>query len=164
MQEFMTKVNEEKIEYYKQKEYLENRIEFRRQQIERLKKRIDKLVYPHYHNALEEIGKYICERTGYGYEILGPFGIKAQSSLWIIDKTKDRKDLNAYVVWSLSVSPNYEDNGHTQYLTYDTYKKKGYYHQNSIGALNGLDNIEEVLPDTIEEVWEVMKSLKEKEI
>ena len=164
MQEFMVKVNADKIEYYKQKEYLENRIEFRRQQIERLEKRRDKLVYPHYHNALEEIGKYICERTGYDYEILGPFGIRAQSSLWIVDKTKDRKDLNDYVVWSLSVSPNYEDNGHTQYLTYDTYKKKGKYHPNSIGALNGLDNIEEVLPDTVEEVWELMKSLKEKEI
>ena len=33
MQEFMTKVNEAKVEYYKQKEYLENRIEFRQQQI-----------------------------------------------------------------------------------------------------------------------------------
>ena len=29
MQEFMTKVNEAKVEYYKQKEYLENRIELR---------------------------------------------------------------------------------------------------------------------------------------
>ena len=62
MQEFMTKVNEAKVEYYKQKEYLENRIELRQQQIERLQKRRDKLVCPHYHDALKEIGKYICER------------------------------------------------------------------------------------------------------
>ena len=39
MQEFMVKVNEAKVEYYKQKEYLEDRIEFRRQQIERLEKK-----------------------------------------------------------------------------------------------------------------------------
>lgn len=164
MQEFMTKVNEAKVEYYRQKEYLENRIEFRQQQIERLEKRRDKLVYPHYHDALKEIGEYICNITGYDYEILGPFGLRAESSLWIVDKTTDRKDLNEYVVWSLSVSPRYEDNGYTQYLTYDTYKKKGQYHPNSLGALNGFDKVEEVLPDTIEEVWELMKSLKEKEI
>ena len=42
MQKFMTKVNEAKVEYYKQKEYLENRIELRQQQIERLQKRRDK--------------------------------------------------------------------------------------------------------------------------
>ena len=36
----------------------------------------------------KEICKYICERTGYDYEILGPFGLRAQSSLWIVDKTK----------------------------------------------------------------------------
>lgn len=164
MQKFMTKVNEAKVEYYKQKEYLENRIELRQQQIERLQKRRDKLVCPHYHDALKEISKYICERTGYDYEILGPFGLRAQSSLWIVDKTKSRKDLSAYIIWSLSVSPHYEDNGHTQYLTYDTGKKQGNYHPNSLGALNGFDNVEDILPDTIEEVWELMKSLKEKEI
>ena len=164
MQEFMIKLNEEKIKYYEQKEYLESRIAFRLKQIERLEKRRDKLVYPHYHDALKEIGEYICERTGYDYEILGPFGLRAESSLWIVDKTKDRKDLDTYVVWSLSVCPHFQNDGHTQYLTYDTYKKRGNYHPNSIGAMNGFDNIEEILPDTIEEVWELMKSLKTKEM
>ena len=44
MQEFMIKVNEAKVEYYKQKEYLENRIEFRQQQIARLEKRRDSCI------------------------------------------------------------------------------------------------------------------------
>ncbi len=161
MQEFMTKVNEGKVEYRKQRDYLAKRIEMRRQQIERLEKRVDKLVNPHYHNALKEIGEYICDRTGYDYEILGPFGLRCNSSLWIIDKTKDRNNLSEYIVWSISVCPKYKDDD--EYLTYDTGKKKGYYHPDSIGALNGFDNIEEVLPDTIEEVWELMKQLKERE-
>lgn len=161
MQEFMIKVNEGKAEYRKQRDYLEERIEMRRQQIVRLEKRIDKLVSPHYHDALNEIGKYICERTGYNYEILGPFGMRASSSLWIVDKNKDRKDLMDYVVYSISVCPKYD--GDNVYLTYDTGEKKGNYDPMSIGALNGFDNVEEVLPDTIEEVWELMKKLKERE-
>ena len=164
MQEFMVKVNEAKVEYYKQQEYLENRIEFRQQQIKRLEKRKNQLIYPHYHEALKEIGKYICEKTGYDYEILGPFGLRRQSSLWIVDKTKDRENLNTYIIWSLSVCPHSSDDNHTQFLTYDTGKKQGKYHPNSLGALNGYDNVEDVLPDTIEEVWEIMKSLKSKEM
>lgn len=163
MQEFMIKVNKAKTEYYKQKEYLENRIEFRQQQISRLEKRRDKLIYPHFHEALKEIGEYICERTGYDYEILGPFGLRCESGLWIVDKTKDRKELSDYIVWSLSVCPHHEEDYRVQYLTYDTGRKKEGYQKGSLGYANGFDNIEEVLPDTIEEVWELMKRLKERE-
>ena len=124
MQEFMIDVNKREQEHYKQQNYFDERIEMRRQQIERLQKRRDKLVYPHYHDALKEIGEYICERTGYDYEILGPFGLRNNSSLWIVDKTKDRKELNEYIVWSISVCPYRNEDNQTQYLTYDTYKRK----------------------------------------
>lgn len=162
MQEFMKNLNERKIKYYDQKHYLENRIRMRRAQIDRLEKRLDKLEYPHFHDALKEIGKYICEKTGYEYEILGPFGLRCQSSLWIVDKTKDRKNLMDYIVWSLSITA--KTNGdNTQYLMYDTGEKKSGYHPNSLGAMNGFDNVEAILPDTIEEVWEIMKKMKERE-
>ena len=162
MQVFMKKINEGYNEYRKHRQYLEDKIAFREKQIERLNKRLEYLTIPHYHDALKEIGEYICENTGYDYEILGPFGMRANSSLWIVDKTKDRQnDLMNYIVWSISVCPHTNDEG--EYLTYDTGKKKGNYDPRSIGALNGFDNIEEILPDTIEEVWELMKQLKEKE-
>lgn len=164
MQKFMEKVNNAKAEYSKQRAYLEGKIEYRRRQIERLEKRLDNLVFPHYHDALKEIGEYICEQTGYDYEILGPFGLRSQSSLWIVDKTKDkREEFGKYIIWSISVIPNYDEDN-VQYLTYDTGKKVGGYHPNSLGAMNGFDNIEEMLPDTIDEIFELMKSLKEKEI
>lgn len=163
MQEFMENFNNAKSEYNKQRDYLEDRIEYRRRQIERLEKKVDKLAYPHWHDALKEIGEYICKQTGYDYEILGPFGLRANTSLWIVDKTKDRRDeFDKYIIWRLSVCPHYAENN--MYLTYDTGRKQGNYNQNSLGAMNGFDNVEEVLPDTIEEVWELMKSLKEKEI
>lgn len=162
MQKFMVKVNEGKAEYRKKRQYLECRIAFREQQIRRLEKKLDKLDNPHYHDALKEIGEYICERTGYDYEILGPFGMRASSSLWIVDKTKDRKELMDYVVWSITVCSHYDEDDNV-YLTYDTGKKKGNYDPMSIGALNGFDNVEEILPDTIDEVWEIMKSKKEEE-
>ena len=161
MQKFMEKFNEHKTEYRKQRQYFEERIELRRQQIERLEKRMDRLIPPSWHDAIKEIGEYICKETGYDYEILGPFGMRASSSLWIVDKTKDRKDLMDYIVWSITVCPQYE--GDNMYLTYDTGEKKGNYDPRSIGALNGFDNVDEVLPDTIEEVWEIMKKLKERE-
>ena len=162
MQEFMKNLNERKIKYYDQKHYLENRIRMRREQIERLHKRLDKLEYPHFHDALKEIGEYICEKTGYEYEILGPFGLRCQSSLWIVDKTKDRKNLMDYIVWSLSITAK-TNSDNTQYLMYDTGEKKSGYHPDSLGAMNGFDNVEAILPDTIEEVWEIMKKMKERE-
>lgn len=163
MQEFMEIFNNAKSEYSKQRKYLEDRIEYRRRQIERLEKKLNKLVCPCWHDALKEIGEYICKQTGYGYEILGPFGLRANSSLWIVDKTRDRRyEFDKYIIWSISVCPHYDDN--KMYLTYDTGRKQGNYNPNSLGAMNGFDNVEEVLPDTIEEVWELMKSLKEKEI
>lgn len=163
MQKFMEKFNNETAEYRKQRVYLEERIEYRNRQIERLQKRIDNLNRPHWHDVLNDIGEYICGQTGYDYEILGPFGMRAESSLWIVDKTKDRRNaLSQYIIWSISVCPHFNDDG--MYLTYDTGKKTGDYHPNSIGALNGFDNIEEMLPDTIEQVFELMKTLKEKEM
>ncbi len=159
MQEFMKNLNERNRKYDEQKHYLENRIRMRREQIERLEKRLYKLEYPHFHDALKEIGEYICSKTGYDYEILGPFGLRCQSSLWIVDKTKDRKEnLVDYVVYSLSVTAKYNEDSHTQYLVYDTGEKKPGYHPNSLGAMNGFDNVEAILPDTIEEVWEIMKN------
>lgn len=163
MQEFMKNLNERKIKYYDQKHYLENRIRMRRAQIDRLEKRLDKLEYPHFHDALKEIGEYICERTGYEYRILGPFGLRCESSLWIIDPNKDKGELGiGNIVWSICVnSHTNEDN--TQYLVYDTGEKKSGYHPNSLGVMNGFDNVEAILPDTIEEVWDIMKKMKERE-
>ena len=63
MQEFMKNLNERKLKYYEQKHYLENRIRMRRAQIDRLEKRLDKLEHPHFHDALKEIGEYICSKT-----------------------------------------------------------------------------------------------------
>jgi hypothetical protein len=163
MQEFMKNLNERKIKYYDQKHYLENRIRMRRAQIDRLEKRLNKLEYPHFHDALKTIGEYICEKTGYEYRILGPFGLRCESSLWIIDPNKDKGEHGiGNIVWSICVnSKTNEDN--TQYLVYDTGEKKSGYHPNSLGAMNGFDNVEAILPDTIEEVWEIMKKMKERE-
>ena len=58
-------------------------------------------------------------------------------------------------IWKIN-----EDN--TEYLVYDTGEKKSGYHPNSLGAMNGFDNVEAILPDTIEEVWEIMKKMKER--
>lgn len=163
MQEFMKNLNERKKEYCNQRKYLENRIKMRRAQIERLEKRLDKLEYPHFHDALKEIGEYICSKTGYEYKILGPFGLRCESSLWIVDPNKDKgKHGVGNIVWSICVnSKTNEDN--TQYLVYDTGEKKPGYHPNSLGALNGFDNVEAILPDTIEEVWEIMKNKRKEE-
>lgn len=163
MQEFMKNLNERKVKYYEQRHYLENRIRMRREQIERLHKRLDKLKYPHFHDALKEIGEYICERTGYEYRILGPFGLRCESSLWIVDPKKDKGETGvSNIVWSLCVNAK-SNKDNTQYLVYDTGEQKSGYHPNSLGALNGFNNVEAILPNTIEEVWEIMKKMKERE-
>lgn len=108
--------------------------------------------------AVREIGEFICEKSGLDYEILGPFGLRCEIALWIVDKTQSRKDLNSYVRYSIVITPHNIDD--VWCLYYDTGDIDTSFPKGSIGFMNGFDNIVKKLPKTLDEVWELMQKLE----
>ena len=106
-----------------------------------------------------------CER----YEILGPFGLRGETSIWFKKKDSTAK----YCDYSLTLTIHNEwdkDNYYkgqycmstmkSVHLRYDTYERDNSYAHGSIGELNGFNKIEAPLPESIDEIIELIKSRK----
>ena len=103
------------------------------------------------------------------YEILGPFGLRAETSIWFKKKDSTAK----YCDYSLTLTIHNEwdkDNYYkgqycmstmkSVHLRYDTYERNNSYAHGSIGELNGFNKIEAPLPESIDEIIELIKSRK----
>lgn len=103
------------------------------------------------------------------YEILGPFGLRAETSIWFKKKDSTAK----YCDYSLTVTLFNEFDKNSIYkdrycmsstktveLRYDTGERDGSYQRGSIGELNGFNKIESPLPESIEEIVNLIKSRK----
>ena len=109
-----------------------------------------------------------CEK----FEILGPFGLRGETSIWFKKKDSTAK----YCDYSLTVTlfTEFEKNSiykdrycmnstKTVELRYDTGVRDSSYAHGSIGELNGFNKIESPLPESIEDIVNLIKekSLKE---
>lgn len=103
------------------------------------------------------------------YEILGPFGLRGETSIWFKKKDSTAK----YCDYSLTLTIHNEwdkDNYYkgqycmstmkSVHLRYDTYERDNSYAHGSIGELNGFNKIEAPLPESIDEIIELIKSRK----
>ena len=140
--------------------------------IARLKKQIERMENKQYSNSwvkclLEPLAELLmplleCDK----YRILGPFGLRSETSLWFIKPNSTEK----YCDYSLSFTVRCEYNDDSIYkglycspsmknvrLFYNTGRRTNIYPQGSIGELNGFDVIEEPLPDDIEEIIKIIK-------
>ena len=103
------------------------------------------------------------------FEILGPFGLRAETSIWFKKKDSTAK----YCDYSLTLTIHNEwdkDNYYkgqycmstmkSVHLRYDTYERDNSYAHGSIGELNGFNKIEAPLPESIDEIIELIKSRK----
>ena len=103
------------------------------------------------------------------YEILGPFGLRAETSIWFKKKDSTAK----YCDYSLTLTVHNEwdkDNYYkgqfcmstmkSVHLRYDTYERDNSYAHGSIGELNGFNKIEAPLPESINEIIKLIKSRK----
>lgn len=86
--------------------------------------------------------------VGEVFEIGGPYGLRAE----VVISSPN---------YSLTVVPCFEDNGLKLY--YDTGKKKQNHQPNTIGAVNGFNNLQARLPNTIVEIVAIMTPLNEPE-
>ena len=109
-----------------------------------------------------------CEK----FEILGPFGLRGETSIWFKKKDSTAK----YCDYSLTVTlfTEFEKNSiykdrccmnstKTVELRYDTGVRDSSYAHGSIGELNGFNKIESPLPESIEDIVNLIKEKNTKE-
>ena len=109
-----------------------------------------------------------CEK----FEILGPFGLRGETSIWFKKKDSTAK----YCDYSLTVTLFNEFDNNSIYkdrycmrstktveLRYDTGVRDNSYEHGSIGELNGFNKIESPLPESIEDIVNLIKEKSTKE-
>lgn len=123
--------------------------------IERNKKALNQLVFPSWVDSLvKPIGEYFTKELDLDYEIYGPFGMRAQVTIYW------RKDMDKSIteqpVKSLSLVPGDLSKGE---LFYETGKEKNNhgYEKGSIGYLNGFHKDTKLLPNSIDEIKKLIK-------
>lgn len=103
------------------------------------------------------------------YEILGPFGLRSETSIWFKKNNSTAKHCD----YSLSLTVHNEWDKNSYYkgrycmgvmnnvqLRYDTYERDNTYQHGSIGALNGFNKIEAPLPESIDDIVKLIKERK----
>lgn len=153
----MTKVKEAfdiLREQWKKIEDIESRIKVYEKRIEKLeaqKKKvsanhkgwIDLLLPPLAEELKTELGKA-------HYELLGPFGLTAETSIWFYD-TKEERD--SYVFPSLSIRPDLFNDDNSFGISIKGAEGNDEYPKNSIGAVNGMNYSSIIPPKDADVKW-----------
>lgn len=98
------------------------------------------------------IAKELAKRMGLHYEIYGPFGLRCETTIYLLKKKE--RNIVKNDTWSITLTPH--GFGGDFYLSYDTGERREYCPAGSIGMLNHFDHVEEPLPDTIEEIIDLL--------
>lgn len=162
MQEYMINRNLMVEIYDEARTSIEAQIVEKTAYIKQLEKELENLEFPHYSIALKEIAQYIHNQTGYEYEVFGPFGDRNEYVLWITNPNFSREDSKNYIVYSLHVTPHIDPNG-DPCLYYDIRNDSTKHSEDILGVLDDPNCAESRLPDTCEEVFQLMKKLKREE-
>jgi hypothetical protein len=143
------------------KEKIESKIQLRQKQIERLERKMERLekTRPWWIDMIikpiaEELTK---ELENVYYDILGPFGISAETSIHFYPdefKNQDRKEWNWDNVKSITFIPYDLKNGEIGIRDYT--KNTGKFAKGTIGELNGL-NHPTIELDTSMEIKDLLK-------
>jgi hypothetical protein len=105
---------------------------------------VDELVVP--------LAKKLSDRFKKEYEIYGPFGLRADTTIYLLDDPS--KSITEQPVLRLSLIPKDLSQGE---LFYETGEQSNEYQKGSIGYLNGMNNVEKKLPDDFEEIVKLVK-------
>ncbi len=127
----------------------------RREQIQaklkELEAELDLLETPHHKAMIVRIANAIAEKTGTNAEVLGPAGLACRYFLSFTHKVTDRQ------LYSLSLQVNVKPGTGEFSVAYETGRTTNRYQAGTIGYMNGLNNVTEPLPDTLEETIKILK-------
>ena len=152
---------EQEREYKKSIKALDDACLAKYAQIDKIRRQIEKLerkrsdlqdTRPSQHEVIRDLAKKISEELGnLPFEVFGPFGLCAQTSIYLKDT-----DGGKYV---LRLRPY---DGPEDWITYDTGKMRTdhFCPPGSIGDLNGINCLYEPLPDDFEKVMDLVRKSK----
>lgn len=163
MKQIIEKYIEKENTFKDERTMLDKKINKRKQEVDKIEEVIEGLYQQRsdlkYPSWVDSIVKPIAERfskeTGLDYDIYGPFGLRAQVTIyWMKDKKVSITDQSTK---SLSLVPLSLEIGQ---LGYETGKKiEGVrYSPTSIGGLNGMDQEVLPLPNSFEEIKKLIKT------
>lgn len=166
MLKYMKEYKAHKEEVAAQRAAIDKEIEKRQNRIERAEKQITALTDKKYNISaswyedvviplMKDLEK--CAGEGWHGEIYGPFGIYAETSIYL--RKDEDKSICDQPVYGLTLrSPKEGD-----MIPYWTGEMSDNYPKGSLGDLNGENKIFAPLPDTVEEIWEIIKKKFERE-
>lgn len=117
-----------------------------------------------YNQVIEPLAKQLSKELGMPYEIYGPFGLGSETSIFFFPggKVGSITKLDTYGITLHPASRHCEDwkvpYEERFYLSYNTGEKRNDYPEGTIGYLNGFNNVEAELPDSMEEIIKIIKS------
>ena len=146
--------NSMKNEYDENEKHLDKRIEHRKAQLERLENRRRKLHFPSWVDNMvkpiaEELIKHFQDRC---YDILGPFGIGARTSIHFYKKGTDETNQFDECL-SITFEPNLFNEGKATLGVVDYNTDTQRYSKGTIGAINGFNHPLMPLPENITVQW-----------
>lgn len=142
------------------REQIDKSIEAKEEQIRKLQESIKKLKvkkgkikYPNWiEDIVEVLAQRLAEKLNKKYAIYGPFGLRAETTIYLINDEK--KSITEQETWSITLTPGDLTKGE---IFYDTGEKTNDFSPNTTGAINGMNNVREPLPETIDEIVALLR-------
>jgi len=158
MLDIIEKYNESKRQEDKHCDALEKKIIERKKQVTRLKKRLDKAPQTNWIDGIvKPLSEALSVYIGLPWEIYGPFGLSCETSIYLReDMSKSICDQKTY---SITLVPAFAGDMHS--VKYRTGEKTGEFMPGSLVAVHGFDCVTKYLPDTIEEITELLRETGE---
>jgi len=142
------------------RESIEEKIAEKRGKIQRLEKAIEKLQKEEekeytgwVDGVVRPLAQKLAENTGLYYEIYGPFGLDARTSIYL--RADMKKSITEQDCLGITLVPRWSDGDLV--MMYETGETTNQYQPGSIGWMNGMNNIEARLPETIEEIMGLLR-------
>ena len=98
------------------------------------------------------LAKELAKRMNMHYEIYGPYGLRCETTIYLLKKRE--RNIVKNDTWSITLTPH--GFGGDFYLNYDTGERREEFPAGTIGMMNHLDHVEARLPDTIEEIEDLL--------
>lgn len=142
------------IEQDKKEERLEKLILRHKRALEKLQKKGG-----WFNCCLISLADEISKRLNMPYEIYGPFGLGAETSIYFF-ADGEKGDIVHKETYRITLHPSCKDGTGSYaerfYFTYNTGEKRNSYAPGTIGELNGFNNVEAPLPDDMDSIVEII--------
>lgn len=126
--------------------------------IQRLEKKRDKISTRGWVQMIViPLAEKLAEHFGLKYEIYGPFGLRCETSIYLLADLE--KGIVKSDTWGLTLTPHYDGEDNRTICYYETGEETPGYEPGSIGWLNGFNRVEAPLPDSFEEIVKLMRFL-----